>query len=169
MNHPSISRSQAEIEDVYGMAMAMLGDTFGVEELLNFIRLFRRRPVYFKVLRTPPEWNNLEWMGVCFATADQDVILVQAGLDDVLFCSTLGHESGHLLANHVRTLDMTLEQLIRNPDELLQHLQLSEHDESQDEKEFVADELGIRFAGCLIRYACLMPDVSLELYGYGND
>jgi len=165
MTHPSISNTQAEIEDVFGMALAVLGDSFSAEELLSFVRLYRRRPLYFKAFRTPPEWNNMEWRGMCFAAADQDVILVHADQGDLLFYDTLGHESGHLLANHVRTLDLTLEQLIHNPDELLRQFQLSEHKTPLDEIESVADELGIRFAECLMRHACLMPDAPREYYG----
>jgi hypothetical protein len=165
MSDPAVSNAQAEIEDVFGMVQTVMGDTFSVEELLTFVRLFRRRPLYFRAFRTPPEWNNLEWRGMCFAAADQDVILVQADQGDLLFYDTLGHESGHLLANHVRTLDLTLEQLIHNPDEILRQFHLSEHKTPLDEIESVADELGIRFAECLMRHACLMPDVSLELYG----
>lgn len=164
MNHLSISKPQVEIEAVFGAVVGVLGEAFSVEDLLSFIRLYRRRPLYFKVLRTPPEWNNLEWLGACFAAADQDVLLVCAELGDLLFYSTLGHESAHLLSNHVKTLDSTVEQLVCNPDELLQHLHLSEYDEPKDEKEFVADELGILFTGCLIQHACLMPDVPRELY-----
>lgn len=165
MSHPSISKAQAEIEAVFGIVVEVLGENFSVEDLLSFIRMYRKRPLYFKVFRTLTEWNNLEWLGACFAAADQDVLLVCAELGDILFYSTLGHESAHLLSNHVKTLDSTVEQLVCNPDELLQHLHLSEYEEPQDEKELVADELGILFTGCLIKNACLMPDVPREFYG----
>lgn len=165
MNYPSISKSQAEIDAVFGAVVGMLGEAFSVEDLLSFIRLYRQRPLYFKVFRTPPEWNNLEWLGACFAAADQDVLLVCAELGDLLFYSTLGHESAHLLSNHIKTLDSTVAQLVRNPDELVRHLHLREYDEPHDEKEFVADELGILFTGCLMKHACLMPEVPREYYG----
>jgi hypothetical protein len=156
MNNPSISKPQAEIDAVFGTVVGVLGETFGVEDLLTFIRLYRQRPLYFKVFRTPPEWNNLEWMGACFAAADQDVLLVQAGLDDLLFYSTLGHESAHLLSNHVKTLDSTVDQLVHNSDELVQHLHLSEYEEPQD---------GVLFTGCLIRHACSISEFDREFYG----
>jgi|GEM_PF-2879051 len=164
MNHPSISKVQAEIEAVFGAVVGELGDTFSVDDLLSFIRQYRRRPLYFRVLRTPPEWDNLEWMGACFAAADQDVLIVCAELGDLLFYSTLGHESAHLLSNHVKTLNSTVAQFLRHPDELVPHLHLSEYDKPQDEQEFVAEELGILFTECLMRHACLMPDVPREFY-----
>jgi len=71
-------KAQAEIAAVFGAVVGVLGETFSVDDLLSFIRMSRKRPLYFKVFRTPPEWNNVEWLGACFAAADQDVLLVCA-------------------------------------------------------------------------------------------
>src|SRR5688572_27920954 len=70
----SISNSPTEIDEEFGADVAMLGETFGVEDLLTFIRVYRQRLFYFKVFPTPTAWNNLEFPGGCFVAADQDVL-----------------------------------------------------------------------------------------------
>src|SRR5207249_3700826 len=107
---------------------------FSAEDLFSFIRAYRKRPLYFKIFPTPSEWNNLEWIGACCAAADQDMLLVRDGLGDILFYSTLGHESGHLLSNHVQTIHYTVEQLLHNPEELVRHVHFEEYEEQKDEK-----------------------------------
>jgi hypothetical protein len=146
---------QDQVLPVFETATEVLGHQFTEEDFVAYIRLWRKRELYFKRVPTPKEWNGIDWMGLCCAALDRDIILLRAGMDEILDCSTLGHEGGHLLSNHVEIVPMTAQQLLSSPQNLLKYVHFNTNDEPLDPgialKEAIANEIGLLFTQCLIR------------------
>src|SRR5436853_6687534 len=86
-------------DDILAVSTAVkeaLGETFTADALITYVKLYRKRDLL--LVRVP---MPIEWTGLCCALSDADVILIRAGMDQILDYATLCHEAGHLLCNHV--------------------------------------------------------------------
>jgi hypothetical protein len=69
-----------EVLPVFNTAKEVLGRRFVEADYLTYIRLYRNRDLYFKRITTPVEWYGVEWMGLCCAGADRDMMLLRADI-----------------------------------------------------------------------------------------
>jgi hypothetical protein len=153
-----------DVQRAFNTVVQALGDTFSFSALINFIELYRNKP-----LRIEEDAMPVPMTGYCLALQDMDLICTRPGMDDILTRSVQLHEIAHLLLGHLPTLsqgDATLAYAaFRRQRDLGNALWRSLVDAYEAPHERAAETLGTLLLECILRDEIVVPRLARDLYG----
>ncbi len=159
-----------DLHALHTLITTLLGLTFSYEQLLDTLSTLRGN----KRIRVEHGTLPGDTLGYCVDLNDCILVMVRKRLGATLDFSTRLHECGHIGLGHLKSVDMTAAQWLRewNQSPHLRKLLLGhatcKHDPTVYDapREWAAETIGTMWVECIEAHAAAIPDVANHLYGF---